>query len=101
MNRESPFYNVCIFSVYLIVITSVCVRRQICTVLAEQVQRGFICSRTSVLVEPSREPSPRISSGSVLLQHYVFRRSIKQQQVLLVDKAAICVLFMPSVAPLM
>lgn len=47
-----------------------------------------------------REPSPNITSGSVLLQHYVFMRSIKQQQVLLVDKAAICVLFRAKCGPI-
>lgn len=50
--QRKPFLQRLFFSIFQLLF-SVCIRRQICTVLAEQIQRGFICSRTSVLVEPS------------------------------------------------
>ncbi len=52
--QRKPFLQ-CLYFCRFLFLFSVCVRRNICT---EQIQRDFIFSRTSVLVEPAQEASP-------------------------------------------
>lgn len=85
--QRKPFLQRLCFFHFLVIIQRLHQAPDMHRILAEQIQRGFICSRTSVLVEPSPGAQSVTSRpGRFFYSITFFRRSIKQQQVLLVDK---------------
>lgn len=84
--QRKPFLQCLYFCLLLVClfIFRVCIWCKICTVWAEQgfhLKQNVCAGRTG----PKQKTVRNISSEPVLVQHYISRRSIKQQQVLLVD----------------